>query len=316
MTAIRLTADILIGPTASGKSAIAQWIAEKTRGRTIISADSMAVYRALDIGTAKPDAGDRRLVRYFGIDQAAPDQPWSAGAYLEALRGEVAAAPQAFSARPLVVGGTGLYVQALTEGLDAQAPANPDKRREAEELLAASGLAALQAATRALAPAEYAKIRDPENPRRVVRAYELFSAGLPWPVATDRPKPALVGIRRDPEDLLQRIEQRVRRMFAGGLVDEARRLREQNVTLSDTARHAIGYEEAFALLDSKLSEDAAIDRTILRTRQYAKRQLTWFRHQANVLWVDLGPDDSMPRMAGLVEAAFRHVGAQALRGLE
>ena len=311
-------ADVLVGATASGKSAVAQWVAEQGRGRVIVSADSMAVYRRLDIGTAKPDAGDRRRVTYFGIDQAEPAEEWSAGAYVEALRREreaIAAGATRGEERPIVVGGTGLYVQALTEGLDAAAAAKPEKRLEAEKILAEGGLEALQEAVRALSPGEYAKVRDPENPRRVVRAYELFAGGHPWPVAVERPKPRLVGLRRDPEDLKQRIALRVRRMFAWGLVDEARALRERGVVLSETARHAIGYEEAFAVVDGTLDEEAAIERTIARTRQYAKRQMTWFRHQAEMVWVDAAPDDSIERLAGRVEAAWRHIGAVALRGL-
>jgi tRNA dimethylallyltransferase len=309
-----LMADVLVGATACGKSAVAQWIAERNRGRCIISADSMAVYRGMDVGTAKPDAGDRRRVRYFGVDQADPDVTWSAGAYLAALREEIAGVGRE-AERPIVVGGTGLYVQALAEGLDAQAGGNPDARRKAEDLLAEGGLEALQEATKKLSPEEYAKIRDAENPRRVIRAFELFSAGLPWPTATERPLPTVVGIRRDPEDLKQRIAQRVRRMFAWGLVDEAKALRERGAELSDTARHAIGYEEAFAVLDGTMNEEQAIERTIIRTRQYSKRQMTWFRHQAQVLWVDIAPDASIERMAGLVESAFRRAGLVALRGL-
>lgn len=309
-------ADVLVGATASGKSAVAQWLAEKGRGRAIVSADSMAVYRRLDIGTAKPDAGDRRRVRYFGIDQAEPGEGWSAGAYVEALRGELPAIWAASGGgRPIVVGGTGLYVQALTEGLDAPVACDPAKRREAEDILERGGLEALQEAARALAPGEYAKVRDPENPRRMVRAYELFSGGHPWPAASERPRPTLVGLRREPEDLRGRIAQRVRRMFAWGLVDEARRLREEGIELSETAHHAIGYEEAFAVLDGTMGEEEAIERTTLRTRQYAKRQMTWFRHQAEMIWVDVAPEDGIERMAGKVEAAWRKAGAAALRGL-
>ena len=183
----QLYADILVGPTASGKSAVAQFLAQQTPPRPIISADSMAIYRGMDIGTAKPTAAERAAVPSFGFDLAPPDQPFSAGNYLAAIRAAIPAITAA-QATPIVVGGTGLYVKALTLGLDPP-PSNPELRAQAENILQTHGLPALQAATRALNPAEYAKLRDPENPRRVIRAYELLAAGHPLPRPSDRPRP-------------------------------------------------------------------------------------------------------------------------------
>ncbi|NLG35263.1 MAG: tRNA (adenosine(37)-N6)-dimethylallyltransferase MiaA [Lentisphaerae bacterium] len=294
-----LCAHVLVGPTASGKSAVAQHIAQEPHPpRPILSADSMAVYRGMDIGTAKPGTADRAAVPTYGIDLVDPDKPFSAGGYLAAVR---AAAPDlaATGALPIVVGGTGLYVKALLEGLDA-APSDPVHRAAAEALLAAEGLPALQAATRALDPAQYVRLRDPENPRRVVRAYERLAAGHPLPDAEERPRPRIAGLRLPPEELRARIERRARRMFAYGLVDELRTLRESHPELSDTARHAIGYREAGLVLDGEIDEEEAIRRTAARTAQYARRQMTWFRHQADVVWVDAAPRDDTERLAGKV----------------
>ena len=307
-----LFADFLVGPTASGKSAVALHLALQTRPpRPILSADSMTVYRGMDLGTAKPDAAERAAVPSFGFDLADPGRPFSVGDYLAAIR---AAAPAiaACGATPIVVGGTGLYVKCLTEGLDS-APSDPVHRAAAEEILARAGLAGLQAAARALNPEQYARLRDPENPRRVVRAYELLAAGHPLPVAEERPHPKLAGLRLPPEELRARIERRARQMFARGLVEEVRALRARHPAFSATARHAIGYAEAALVLDGAISEEEAIRRTALRTAQYAKRQMTWFRHQADVTWIDVGPRDDTERLAGKVRQVWAVHGPAALR---
>ncbi|MBR6020785.1 MAG: tRNA (adenosine(37)-N6)-dimethylallyltransferase MiaA, partial [Kiritimatiellae bacterium] len=179
----------------------------------------------------------------------------------------------------------------------------------------AGGGAGRAEAVRALNPAEFAKVRDPENPRRLVRAWELFKRGAPWPAGTERPRPELVGLRREPEDLRARVARRVRRMFADGLVEEVRELRRRWPELSETARHAIGYEEAGRVLDGTMDEEEAIAATALRTRQYAKRQMTWFRHQARVAWVDAGADEPLERVATRVERAMRARGRVGFAGL-
>ena len=308
-----LVGHILVGPTASGKSAVALHLALQSHPpRPILSADSMTVYRSMDIGTAKPDAAERAAVPSFGFDLADPSHPFSVGDYLAALSAQAPALAKC-GALPIVVGGTGLYVKCLTEGLDSAAVANPDHRAAAEALLAAEGLDALQAATRALNPAEYARLRDPENPRRVIRAYELLAAGHPLPATVERPRPKIPGLRLPPEELRARIARRARQMFAHGLVEEVRALRERFPSLSDTARHAIGYEEASQVLDGLMDEEEAIHRTALRTSRYAKRQMTWFRHQADVVWIDVAPDDSIERIAGRVQKAWATHGPAPLR---
>lgn len=306
----QLYADILVGPTASGKSAVAQFLAQQTPPRPIISADSMAIYRGMDIGTAKPTAAERAAVPSFGFDLAPPDQPFSAGNDLAAIRAAIPAITAA-QATPIVVGGTGLYVKALTLGLDPP-PSNPELRAQAENILQTHGLPALQAATRALNPAEYAKLRDPENPRRVIRAYELLAAGHPLPRPSDRPRPPMAGLLLPSDELHARIARRARQMFAHGLVEEVRRLRQTHPALSPTARHAIGYEEAAAVLDGRLTEETAIRQVTTRTRQYAKRQMTWFRNQADVRWVEVTPRDDTERLANKVRQIWSALGPTRL----
>ncbi len=307
-----LAGHILVGPTAAGKSAVALHLAQASHPpRPLIAADSMTVYRGMDIGTAKPEAAERAMAPMFGLDLVDPDQPFSTGDYLAALR-EAAPAIAACGATPIVVGGTGLYVRALIEGLDS-APSDPLHRAAAEALLAAEGLPALQAATRALNPEQYARLRDPENPRRVVRAYECLASGHPLPVAGERPKPKLAGLRLPPEELRMRIDRRARQLFARGLVDEVRELRRRYPKLSETARHAIGYREAARVLDGEIDEEQAIRLTAIRTAQYSKRQMTWFRHQADVEWVDVGPRDDTLRLAGRIAKIWAARGPAALR---
>ena len=309
---MNLSAHFLVGPTASGKSAVAQHIARQSRPpRPVLSADSMTIYRGMDIGTAKPDAAERKAVPSFGFDLADPDQAFSVGDYLAAVR---AAAPAiaACGATPIVVGGTGLYVKCLTEGLD-RTPSDPDRRAAAETLLQAEGLEALQAAARALNPAEYARLRDPENPRRLVRAYELLASGQPLPAAEERPRPKIAGLLLPPDELRARIARRARQMFAYGLVEEVRALRAKFPALSETARHAIGYDEAARVLDGQIPEEEAIRLVAVRTGQYAKRQMTWFRHQADVVWIEVNPDSSTERIAGMVQKVWNSHGPAALR---
>jgi len=316
---VTVRAHVLVGTTGSGKSAVAQWIAERADPRREVwSADSMAVYRGMDVGTAKVGKAERGGVTYRGMDAAEPDRAFSAGEWLAALRADVESAGGAAAVgTPIVAGGTGLYVKALAEGLDAAVAGSAGRRAEAERLLAERGREGLAAAARALNPGEFAKVRDPENPRRLVRAYELFAAGHPWPGGgtTGRDPPRAAGIRRGAEDLRERLEQRVRRMFEEGLVDEVRRLRLRWPALSETARHAIGYEEAGWVADGAMGVEEAIERTVARTRQYAKRQMTWFRHQLRVEWVDAAPGESAESLAARVEAAWERTGTVELRGL-
>ena len=186
---------VLVGPTASGKTAAAHAIA-RARGWAVLSADAMQVYRGLDIGTAKPTAAERAGLIYGGLDYCDPDRAFSAGEYARAAAAEwprLSAAPAVLAA-----GGSGLYVKALVEGLDA-APSEPELRAEAEALMARGGLAALQAAVRERAPDLWAALRDPANPRRLVRAYERARLGdRPRPAGPPPPRPRLIGLRVAP----------------------------------------------------------------------------------------------------------------------
>ncbi len=314
-----MRAFVLIGPTAVGKSAVAQWIAEQT-GAAILSADSMLVYRGMDIGTAKPTPAERGSVPYFGIDCVDPGQPFSTGDWLSFVRrqlegqngigGGAGVEPPSVALRGdgrtefglIVAGGTGLYVKALLFGLDAP-PSDPAVRARWTALFESGGLPALRAAVDAN-PAARALLPDSDlaNPRRLIRALERADSSdrtsLSTPSGAGRSpsgqmvSPAVAGLTMPRAMLAARIERRIAKMFAEGLVEEAVAVREASGGLSSTACGAIGYAEALAVADGKMTRDEAAERIAARTRQLAKRQMTWFRHQLKVEWVEVGETDT------------------------
>jgi len=298
MTTNSPSAFVLVGPTASGKSSVAQFLAEQT-GAPVVSADSMNIYRGMDIGTAKPTVEECGSIQYHGIDVANPTEPFSVGDWLKAVT------PAFFqsledkkgggSASPIVAGGTGLYVKCLLAGLDPMPAADEALRARAEKMT----LAELQAEARTAAPEAYAALADNENPRRLVRLLE--HGGLPSKEKVERPP--VVGLHVEREVLLKRIAARVDQMYAAGLIEEARGL--INLELSVTAQKAIGYAEAFAVLKNEMTEAQAKERTIIRTRQLAKRQMTWLRTQLNVKWVDTAGFQCLENKKGGGSAFFQ-----------
>ena len=307
-------AFFLVGPTAVGKTAVAHELARRMDA-VLLSADSMLVYRGMDVGTAKPSLAERAEFDYRGLDLVDPDKPFSVGDYLAAVRAELAARPVA--SRPiLVVGGTGLYVDCLCRGLSSRPAANPALRGELEALFRTGGVEGLQAELDRRAPGRRAELADARNPRRLIRAIELAAAGIHSAAALQRlagDRPRLVGLRMDPDLLKRRIEMRVLAMYAGGLLEEADGLRARFPQLAPTAMQAIGYAEAWRVLEGASTTAAAIEATAVRTRQLAKRQLTWFRHQADVHWVDVAPETSVAGIASAVQAHWKNDGPTSLQ---
>lgn len=311
----------LVGPTAVGKTAVAQVLAERM-GAAILSADSMLVYRGMDVGTAKPSTAERAVVPYCGIDLVDPDQPFSAGLWLAHARGQVAA-PEVASRDVIVTGGTGLYVRALTAGFDAP-PADPVRRRQWQSVWRTEGVEGLQRALARLAPEALRQLDDPFNPRRLIRAIERVEAGTPS-LLDERPieRPHLVGLTMERPGLHARIAERVERMIAAGLIDEVAGLRRRfprwaatdpcDCGNACTSRHAIGYAEAIDRLDGRLTLAQAKERIVTRTRQLAKRQETWFRHQARVTWLSVDPSESAGAIADRVRSLWRQHGATTFR---
>lgn len=310
---LELQAWFIVGPTASGKTAVAQFLSE-TYGYEIISADAMLVYRGMDIGTAKPSAAERERVRYHGLDLVDPREAFSVGAYRAAILPSIREAA-ARQSRLIAVGGSGLYIKSLTDGLVERAAPRSDVRQEAERRMAQGGIAALQKWLEQLSPVAYAALEDTQNPRRLIRALELASTGdvlspETWSSAAESPR--IPGLRWSAPLLYDRIQRRVRAMYAGGFLDEVERLLQAGLEEGPTARNAIGYAEAMAHLRGQCSLEDAMARTSVRTRQLAKRQMTWFRNQCNVDWLDMDVTMTVKDMADIVRAWWQAHGPTAL----
>jgi tRNA dimethylallyltransferase len=294
----------VVGPTASGKTDLALALAGSWPVEILV-ADSRQVYRGMDIGTAKPDAAVRAAVPHHLLDLVDPDEPFTVAQWVErarALIGEIAARGRI----PMLVGGTGLYVAALVDGHDyAAQPWSPEVRARLSDELEADGLDALAVRLRALAPAEAERI-DLRNSRRVLRAMERVEAGGGGAVPRAEPyagRVALVGLDRPRPALHRRIDERAARLFANGLLAEVRALLDAGYGRELHPMTGHGYREAAAVLAGAWPLERAIEVTAQRTRQYAKRQLTWFRRDPRVLWIPAG--DAAGDAPGLVEHAER-----------
>jgi tRNA dimethylallyltransferase len=282
----------IVGPTASGKTDLALALAQRLGGEILV-ADSRQVYRGMDVGTAKPDQAAQRAVPHHLLDIADPDEPVTVAEWVERARAlvpEIAARGRL----PLVVGGTGLYVAALVDGHDyASQPYSPEIRQRLADELAADGLEPLAARLRAADPGTAVDLR---NPRRVLRALERISGGGAAPEAVPYAgRVVTLALDRPRQVLYRRIDERTRWMFtAGGLLDEVRRLLDAGYDAALRPMTGHGYREAIAHLAGEWSLGRAIDVTARHTRQYAKRQLSWFRRDGRIVWLraaDRPPDD-------------------------
>jgi tRNA dimethylallyltransferase len=293
-----------------GKSEIALALAGRISGE-IISVDSMQVYRGLDIGTAKPPPADRACVPHHLVDMVDVTEPFDAAKFAE-LAHKAVAEIQSRSRVPILCGGTGLYFKAFLEGLGNAPPADAALRAKLE----ATPLAELLRELAERDPSTYERI-DRQNPRRVIRAVEVirltgrpFSAqraewnrgGTSSTVAqnlrdnVEVVPPAFIGFSRSPENLRQRIDARVEKMFQRGLVEETRRLLEYGLEQNKTAMQAIGYRQVVEHLRGERSLAETIELVKIRTRQFAKRQMTWFRRQLQLTWVNLESSERIDAM--------------------
>lgn len=308
----KASAYVLVGPTASGKTAVAQWIGED-RGWPILSADSMLVYRGMNIGTAKPSRDEMRRVRYWGVDITTPDCFFSVADYLEEARRCFA---ETDVGKPLiVVGGTGLYLRALLEGLATGAGPSRMTRQRWQGVLESQGVCGLQRALQERGPGWYDALSDKSNPRRLIRALERCEAGEPAPQrtwGTGAGGGVVAGLVMTREHLRKRIADRVESMYTQGLLAEVDMLLKQYGQLSATAGQAIGYKEACSCLRGEMSSAAARELTVTRTRQLAKRQMTWFRGQMAVEWVEIEDGTPVREIASRVLALWERTGALPL----
>ncbi len=280
----------LVGPTASGKSAIALRYAELEGDVELVSIDSMQVYRGMDIGTAKPNAEEQAAVPHHLIDLVEPDQDFSLAEFREAYDAAMVDI-EARGNRALLVGGTGLYFQVLVDRLEL-----PDHYPEIRaELEADRETADMYRQLAELDPTAAEKM-EPTNRRRIVRALEVclgsgrrFSSFGPGMTAFPETSIALFGLRMDRELLNVRIEQRYEQQIAAGFLGEVARLAEPG-RLSVTAAQALGYKELFAAVHGEASVEEAVQTAVFRTRRFARRQERWFRRDPRIRWIETSGD--------------------------
>jgi tRNA dimethylallyltransferase len=282
---------VLIGPTASGKSAVALHLADAL-GAQIICADSMKVYRGMDIGTAKPTPAERTRYGYYGVDVRRIGQAYDARQFVadcEAAIARIRAAGDAV----LIEGGTPLYLKCLSEGLFDGPAADLDLRARLRATAQRHGPAVLHRRLARCDPVSAARLH-PHDLKRVVRALEVFElSGTPISRQQQqfgRPRSDLnfvwAGLRWNDEVLKARIAARYGKMLEAGWPDEVRRIRQQHGALGRTSRQAIGYHELGLLLDGAIDADEARTRVVRATWQLARRQRSWFGRFADVCWVD------------------------------
>lgn len=289
---------VVVGPTATGKTAAALALAERIGGE-IINADSMQVYQGMDIGTAKPTPEEQKRVPFHLLDVVTPDTPFNVSEWK--LRAENALAAIVSRGKcPILCGGTGMYVRALLEDWTlAETPADPVIRERLEVEAKTLGSPALHERLQQVDPTTAARLH-PNDAVRIVRALEVYEAtGTPLSLhlakdqATRRPRPALcLGLTLPRPALYARIEERVDVMLASGLVEEVSTLLAQGYSAELSPLNSLGYKEITAYLRGETDYESAVADIKQNTRRFAKRQQTWFRADTHIHWFDVSAMDS------------------------
>jgi tRNA dimethylallyltransferase len=288
----------VVGPTATGKSELALALASEWGG-AVVNADAMQQYRGMDVGTAKTPPAQRRGIAHHQLDVLAVTDTASVARYQRDARADIVALLSR-GVRPVIVGGSGLYVQALLDELVFPAT-DPAVRARWERELTERGSAALHMELAVRDPSAAAKLL-PSDGRRVVRALEVGElTGAPYSASAPRPgRPrwdtVLVGLDRDTAELDARIEARTAAMFDGGLPAEVDQLVERGLRRGVTARRALGYVQVLAMLDGSLDRTQAQHATAAATRRYVRRQRSWFRRDRRVQWFDAGDRGLLTRV--------------------
>jgi len=296
------TLIVIAGPTASGKTAAAIQLAQYYN-TCIVSADSRQFFREMSIGTAKPTEAELAAAPHYFINSHSITEPFSVGDF---ERQCMQLLDELFKKHDVVilVGGSGLYIKAITEGFDELPTANPDIRDRLNTELAANGIASLQERLKQVDPAYYAEV-DINNPQRVIRALEVYEAtGNPissYRKSTVNKRPFNIikfGLDMPREKLYDRVNQRVDIMVKDGLVEEVAALTPYR---SYNALNTVGYSELFNYFDGKTDVDTAIAAIKQNTRRFAKRQLTWFRKDKEIIWMDAGDEKLVDTMIAAID---------------
>ncbi|MGZ4508318.1 MAG: tRNA (adenosine(37)-N6)-dimethylallyltransferase MiaA [Blastococcus sp.] len=293
----------VVGPTATGKTALAVGLAHRLGGE-VVNADSMQLYRGMDIGTAKPDLAERSGVPHHLLDLWQVREPASVAEYRLRARAEIDRL-RARGVVPLLVGGSGLYVRAVLDELDFPGT-DPAVRARLEAELAEVGPTVLHGRLAGLDPAAGEAVLA-SNGRRIVRALEVIElTGGPFRAQLPEPEPhypaVVVGLDRDPAELDERIAARVDHMWAAGFVAEVEALAADGLREGPTASRALGYAQVLAQLDGTLSAGEARERTVSTTRRFVRRQRSWFRRDRATTWFDAARPDLVDAVAAKIAA--------------
>ena len=297
----------VVGPTASGKTALAVELAKFTGGE-VVSCDSMQIYRRLDIGTAKPTPEEMQGIPHHMIDILEPDEDFSVGRYVE-MATPIVEDILARGKTAIIAGGTGLYVDNLIKGGEFAPTPATGCREKLEERLQKEGLEALIEELRSIDPVALQKSQN--NPRRIIRALEVWQE-TGETITTHNQRTAALPPRFDPlwigvdyvnrQDLYDRIDLRVRLMVKDGLLDEIREVLSSGIPEKATAMQAIGYKEFIDAMAGRATMEEAIAQVQQSSRRYAKRQLTWFKRNEKIHWLRRAPGQAAEE---IFSAAFQ-----------
>lgn len=297
MTESRLLASpvpVLLGPTASGKTAVSLPLAEAIHAE-IVCVDSRQVYRGMEIGSAAPTAAERRRVRHHLVAQADPRAPLSAGEHGRQARRAIAEIRKR-NKEALLVGGSGLYLRAVLGGLDESLPHDEKVRQALRRRLETEGVGALHAELAEKDPpsAIAISVRDAQRVTRALEVIELTGrpvSELRTRGRTTRIPASIVVLERDPADLELRIRRRVREMIRAGLEEEVRALESLDLEPDNPVLRSVGYAETLAYLRGKATRSEWIETIVVHTRRLAKRQRTWFRSLPDAVWIQVPADE-------------------------
>jgi len=298
----------LTGPTASGKTRVGIELAGRI-GAEIISLDSMAIYRGMDVGTAKPSAEDRRTVPHHLLDVVHPTEEFSQAQYVQAAHGAIAAI-RGRGREVLFVGGTPLYLTSLLRGISSGPPPDWEFRRQVEEEVRRVGQEALHERLQQVDPLSAARLH-PHDTKRIIRALEVYKlSGEPishhqeqFEIARPAGLCRVFALQWPRHVLHERIDRRVERMFAAGLVEEVRVLLDRHGRLGRTASQAVGYREVLEHLAGEHDLPRTVERVKARTRQFARRQLTWLRGLSECRDVPVESEADLVTVAGRIAAS-------------
>lgn len=284
----------IVGPTAVGKSALSIEVASRLGGE-ILSCDSMQVYRGMDIGTAKVSSGEQAIVPHHLIDIADVNEDFNVARY-QALAQRIIEEVQGRGKLPILVGGTGLYYQAVVDDYQFYPIESKQKvRQKWHNMIEAEGLAAAHLHLMSIDP-DYAGKINANDEKRIVRALEVYElTGVPFSRQQQRKidtyQLAVVGLEMERKELYQRIEQRVEQMLDTGLVGEVEALIAEGCDLRSNAMQALGYKQAIWYLNGFLSYKEMVEEIKVETRRFAKRQLTWFKRDRRIHWIKVTKQD-------------------------